>query len=203
MEIITFIVFLPVLILMFISLTNAVAGPFLSKAEEKLKHFPKVSVMIPARNEENSISNCLNSLKKQTYGNFEVIVLNDRSTDGTLQKILNFKDEMPLKILNGKDLPEGWLCKNHACHQLSNEATGDIYLFTDADNFYSETALEKTVCYFEDYDLDVLSAFPQQKTESIWEKLVIPNIDTILYSLLPLRFVYLFKSPALTAANGQ
>jgi len=89
-------------------------------------NWPKVSILIPARNEELTINSCIESLLDQDYGNFEILVLDDESTDNTLS-ILNelAKQNILLKVIYGKPVPSGWVGKNWACDQLSKLADGD------------------------------------------------------------------------------
>lgn len=203
-EIILFIIsFLISLIIIIIVSINSYFGPFLRKAEIKRDYHPQVSVLVPARNEEDNIEKCVRSIMKQDYPDFELIVLNDNSTDNTAGELKILQNEFDFKVIDGKELPAGWLGKNYACEQLSSEAKGEILIFTDADNWHSKDAVTKTVSAMKHYNLSFLSAFPQQITKSFSEKLIIPGIDLILYSLLILWFNFFFKNPAFAAANGQ
>lgn len=182
---------------------NSFFAPFLNRINFSIKNYPKVSVLIPLRNEEKNVKNVINSILNQDYPNYELIVLNDNSTDDTLKILNEINSDNSFKILSGKELRKGWLGKNHACHQLSKEASGEILIFTDADNIHKISAISNTVKYINKYKLDFLSAFPQQLTHSFSEKLIVPFIDVILYSLLFLKFNFWFKNPAFAAANGQ
>ena len=95
----------------------------------KANQQPKVSILVPARNEEETIQDCINSLLKQDYANFELIVLNDNSNDRT-EEILKSIQSSRLRIIEGKPLPESWIGKSWACHQLAAEATGE-YIFPE------------------------------------------------------------------------
>ncbi|MCH2308007.1 MAG: glycosyltransferase family 2 protein, partial [SAR202 cluster bacterium] len=93
-----------------------------------------VSILIPVRNEANNIRECLESIISQDYEAFEVIILDDRSTDKTAKIVETFQGTTDcLKLINGKELPDGWVGKNWACHQLSEHAKGQLILFMDAD----------------------------------------------------------------------
>ena len=97
-------------------------------------HDGRVSILVPARNEEANIELCVASLLKQAYPEFEVIVLNDNSSDSTGEILQRLAAANPhLTILDGSPLPNGWVGKNWACHQLARAATGTLLLFTDAD----------------------------------------------------------------------
>ena len=99
---------------------------------------PFISVLVPARNEEMNITGILTSLLKQNYPAYEVIVLNDSSTDNTSALINEVQKEYPqLKVINGKPLEEGWTGKCFACKQLFEASTGEYILFTDADTVHN------------------------------------------------------------------
>ena len=97
---------------------------------------PRVSVIVPARNEEENLSRCLTSLLAQDYPDLEVIVVDDRSTDGTGALVDRFREQDGrVKKVTGRPLPEGWLGKSHAVHQGVAAATGEWLLFVDADTW--------------------------------------------------------------------
>ena len=95
---------------------------------------PMVSVLIPARNEELNIRECVVSVLSQDYDNYELLVLDDNSEDKTHDILISIMEETKkLKVLRGAELPAGWAGKNWACHQLSEAANGELLLFIDAD----------------------------------------------------------------------
>ena len=164
----------------------------------------KVSVLIPARNEEKNIGNILSDLLKQDYKNIEVIVFNDNSSDNTGNIILEIaKGDGRVSLINSNTLPDGWLGKNYACHALSQNAKGEYYLFLDADVRLSHNCISKTIAYAQKYNLGLLSVFPKQVMQTIGELLTVPNMNYILLSLLPLVLVRKAKYVSLSAANGQ
>ncbi len=182
---------------------NAVFGPFLKKGPKSAVN-RKVSILVPARNEEKNIGRCLDSLLKQNYPNFEIIALDDSSTDKTLEVLEIYANSYDnIKAVKGEPLPEGWIGKNWACRQLAWHATGEIMIYTDADVWHDSSAVSKTIGLMEKHDLDFISAFSQQKTVTFFEKLIIPVIDLIIYSFLILWSTKLLKSKMLAAANGQ
>ena len=171
---------------------------------QKPLNFPKVSVLIPARNEDAVLGRLLESLENLDYPDFEVIVCDDHSSDNT-EEILNWmagKDERFHWFL-GEKLPEDWLGKNFACHQLVQKASGKYLIFLDADVELSPVALTKAVAFFQEKDLSLLSVFPQQKMESFAEQVTVPVMNWILQSLLPMILVQKTNFPSLSAANGQ
>lgn len=190
-------------LLLTITCINAILGPFL-KWKQPISDQPFVSVLIPARNEEKKIRTCLESLLKQDYHSFEIHVLDDESTDHTAEIVKTMADQDPkIHFHSGEALPDGWTGKNWACHQLSQYAQGEIFIFTDADNRYETQAITRTVDWMQRYHLGMLSVFPQQITSTFFEKLIVPIVDLILYSLLPLWLTYYTRSPHVAAANGQ
>ncbi len=167
-------------------------------------NYPKVSVMVPARNEEANIAACIMSLLDQNYPNYEVLVLNDHSEDKT-PKILNeLQLQYPqLKILTGKDLPEDWLGKCWACHQLSQEASGDLLLFTDADTRHKLHSITRSVSALQQNQADMLTLIPYQELGSFWERVIVPLIHFSVLCYLPIKFIWRRKSSAFVFANGQ
>lgn len=130
--------------------------------------WPKVSLIVPACNEEKTIGPALSSLLQMDYPNLEVIVVNDRSTDGTGAILENICREYPNVVLvNVTELPPNWLGKVHAQYKAVEQATGDWLLFTDADVVYSKTALQKAVSYCEDNDVEFLTLIPDITAESV------------------------------------
>jgi chlorobactene glucosyltransferase len=167
---------------------------------------PRVSVLIPARNEAANIGNCLVGLIAQTYGNIEIIVLDDHSEDATGQIVQEYAAQFPhVRLVQGRPLPPEWTGKNWACQQLSASANqlSTIYIFTDADTTHAQNAVENTVRRMQRYDLSMLSAFPQQITNTLPEQLAVPVVDMFVYAGLPLWLTYASAYPSLAAANGQ
>lgn len=186
-----------------VTIVNIIFGPRLKNAPG-LTATPKVSVLIPARNEENNIGTCLTGILNQDYPDFEVIVLNDHSQDDTEEIVKNIaQKDHRVKLIQGQDLPAGWTGKNWACHQLSKHATGAILIFTDADNRHENFVVANTIAFMQKYRLDLLSAFPQQETVTLAEKMVVPIVDFFVYGTLPLWLTYYTPNPSLAAANGQ
>ncbi|MBN2356678.1 glycosyltransferase [candidate division KSB1 bacterium] len=186
-----------------VTIYNAFTAPLVKKGPMPTTK-KKVSLLVPARNEEYNIATCLASLGAQDYADFEIIVLDDHSIDGTVAVVENFmsKDNR-IRLLRGESLPKGWTGKNWACHQLSLAAQGDILLFTDADNYHASDAVSRTVGWMEKLGLHLFSAFPQQITKTWGEKLVVPVFDLFVYSFLPMWQTYYSRYPSLAAANGQ
>ena len=185
-----------------ISLANLIFREKLVKSH--LKNWPMVSVLIPARNEEENIGAILEDLLIQEYKNIEIIVFNDQSQDKTPEIVQNFaRLDKRISLINSGGLPPGWLGKNFACHSLSQVAKGDYFLFIDADVRASDGIISNSVAFAERLDLALISIFPKQIIITFGEKITIPNMNYILLSLLPLILVRKSLFPSLAAANGQ
>ncbi len=166
--------------------------------------FPRISALVPARNEEQNIEACVASLLAQDYPDFEVIVLDDHSTDTTPQ-ILNrlAQSDSRLKVLNGAPLPEGWLGKHWACHQLAQAATGDLLLFTDADTRHAPDTLRASVSALLAEKADLVTAFPREEVVTWGEKLIVPFMGFGILTFLPLRLAQTLHWAALSVTIGQ
>ena len=142
---------------------------------------PLLSVCVPARNEERNIRTCIESILSQDYPNFEAIVLEDRSTDGTrgILDELSVRDSR-LKVIEGSELPQGWAGKPHALFQAANAARGDWLCFVDADTFLSPNAL--SACYAKAIETkaNMFTILTFQILGSFWEKVVMPIVMTAL-----------------------
>ncbi len=149
---------------------------------------PLVSICIPARNEEAVIERCVTSALKQDHPNFEVLVLDDNSSDGTTQ-ILNKLSGIinNLHHIHGKPKPDDWLGKPWSCHQLSKYASGEYLVFIDADVWLEEQAITKALNALQ--TSDTITVWPKQHVNTFWEKLIIPIIYHGLYTLLPAKYV--------------
>lgn len=185
-----------------VSLINLLSFHFLP--EGSIGEAPLVSVLIPARNEEANIGNILTDLLMIPYRNLEVLVFNDESTDHTEQIVQKFeKKDGRFRLLTGSPLPPLYTGKNHACHQLSMEATGEYFLFLDADVRLKETLIESALSWMIKKELALLSIFPLQVMKTVGEKLSVPLMNWILLSLLPMPLIRQNKRASLAAANGQ
>ncbi len=140
----------------------------------KNNEYPLVSVIIPACNEEKAVEQCLESIVNQDYKNFEIIAINDRSTDTTGFIMERCKEKYPrIKTIHIKELPEGWLGKNHALYTGVMEAQGEWLLFTDADVIHSQGSLEVGLSYARRNKLDHLSIVPNTISSGLFEKVFI------------------------------
>ncbi len=185
-----------------VTLFNFISDP---KLRRVARHYANpVSILIPARNEAADILNLLQSIHQQDYQHYEVIVLDDGSTDGTFEACSQFAQNHPLfKVIKGDDLPDGWIGKNHACHQLAKHANGEYLLFLDADELVQPGLINSAVHRMQTNKLSLLSLFTNQQMDTMGEKLVVPLMHFILLNLLPVRLIALVKNPSVAAASGQ
>lgn len=166
---------------------------------------PKVSVLIPARNEEENLPGLFIQLQKLTYPNLEILVLDDQSSDHTREIILNAAaGDNRIGLIKGEALPVGWLGKHRACYRLANQASGDYFLFLDADIATLKPGIiQAGLSEMRSRNLSLLSVFPDQVMQTTGEWLVVPLMHYMLLSLLPLWAIYRLPFPSMAAANGQ
>ena len=157
--------------------------PHLDKFKNKSESFPKVSIILPARNEENYIEKCLDSLINQDYQNYEIIVVNDSSDDSTWKIISEYaKKNSKIIPVNANPKPDGWMGKNWACMEGYQKVTGELLLFTDADTKHSKNVISLAVAHLISFDLDALSAIPKMLTLDFWTSITLPMISTFLHT---------------------
>ena len=161
--------------------------------------------MVPARNEEKNIAQCLDSLLNQTYQNYEIIVLDDNSTDRTWEILTDYQKRYPhlLRIYRGKPLQEDWYGKPYALQQISEHAVGDIYLFTDADTLHESTSIAFAVTNMTKHQVDYLSAYPRHLVYSFGEKITVPSMYIMTSMVLPLFLVPRTNMPTCSFSIGQ
>ncbi len=159
--------------------------------------YPRVSIIVPARNEEETIEQALNTLLALEYENYEVIAVNDRSTDRTGQ-IMERLSQNPhavaqiatrvghpmstkpiLRVIHHTELPAGWLGKTHAMWTAANQATGDWLLFTDADVLFKPDSLRRALAYAEAEPADHVVLFPQMIMKRPGEYMMIAFFQTM------------------------
>ncbi len=190
-------------ILLLIALSNLLALRRLGEYPPPVR-FPRISLLVPARNEETVIEDCVRSLLAQDYPDFEVLVLDDGSTDGTGEILAVLaREDRRLRVWSGWPLPEGWLGKHWACQQLADAATGELLLFTDADTVHHPQMLRLGVAALLAEQADLVSGFPRQRLVTWGERLTVPAIFWCFFSFLPLALAHRVRAPALSLTNGQ
>lgn len=165
--------------------------------------FPYVSVILPARNEQENIKKCLHSLLSQDYCNYEIIAVDDNSSDNTLSIMLEVQKEyynkqknkrLPkfvqtkrnypiLKIISLNDKPEDWTGKTWASEQGYLKSTGNILLFTDADTIYKKNCILYAISYMLNEKLDVITGYPFIELRDFWSKISMPLWKLMSFTL--------------------
>jgi len=168
-------------------------------ARDAVSGRPTVSVIVPARNEEACLGDCLKSLVVQPGVSFEVIVVDDGSTDGTREIARSFPG---VRVLDPGPLPPGWSGKNNALAAGAKEARGEWLLFTDADTVHRAGSLSRSLAEVQRQKAALLSYSPEQEVHGLWEKAVMPVVFAELASTYRSSDV---SNPAssVAAANGQ
>lgn len=180
--------------------------PSLPEQSEPGRRLPPVSIIVPARNEHETIQRCVTSLLEQEYPDYEVIVVDDDSTDRTpriLDEIaLTHPQGERLRTLHLHGLPDGWAGKPHALHAGVQQAHGELLLFTDADTWHAPQALRTAVARAEERQLDLLSLGTRQELPSFWERVMMPMAMLGISMQYPINQVNDPRSPV-ALANGQ
>ena len=168
---------------------------------------PLVSIIVPARNEEDNIRRCVESLLEQDYDNYEVIVVDDGSTDETpaildeLARSHPHRDRLYILRLRD-DLPEGWAGKPHAIQKGTQEARGKWLLFTDADTYHAPNALRSSLAQAIEEKADLFTIGSTQELPAFWDKVLMPMVYLGISMLYPPKLVNNPRSKV-AIANGQ
>ncbi|GCE14332.1 glycosyl transferase [Tengunoibacter tsumagoiensis] len=171
------------------------------------EELPFISIIVPARNEERNIERCVTSLLEQDYPGYEVIVVDDGSTDRTSELLDQIQQNHPqggqLWILRLRDeLPVGWAGKPHALHSGVLEASGSWLLFTDADTYHTPSALRSALTQAVTERMDLFTLATTQELPTFWERVLMPMAFMGISMLYPPRQVNDPASPT-AIANGQ
>lgn len=163
-----------------------------------------VSIIIPARNESAIIETVVRSILASQYTSFELLVVDDRSTDDTAAKVAAIAATEPrLRLIDGAELPAGWLGKPWACHQGAAAATGRYLLFTDADTEHAPALLGHAIGAMERDAPDLLTLITHQRCVTFWERIIMPQIWVPLGFRYPPSRVNRATKPHQLVANGQ
>lgn len=165
---------------------------------------PPVSVLVPLRNEEDNVGTLIAALKATVYPRLEIILLDDGSEDRTYELLQEATGEDPrFTILQGKPLPEGWVGKVHACHQLQQAASGEYLLFIDADISFTPEAIGQSMTLAQKKQASLLTGFPAFQVPPFLSKLLVPMLHFVIHFHLPLAFANYTRYPLASAANGM
>jgi len=163
-----------------------------------------VSIVVPARDEERSIERCVRSLLAQDLSNFEVIVVDDRSTDRTgeiLRELASGDDR--LRVIAGEALPEGWVGKPWALVQGAHVARGSWLLFTDADSYHEPFATRSVLAFAQAAEVDAVTIATRQELGTFWERAVLPAILGIVLFTIGTFDEINDPTNSVAIANGQ
>ena len=164
---------------------------------------PRVTAILPAKDEEAYISDCLASVRGQTYPNLDIIVVDDRSADRTGEIAREHAVRDPrVRVLTIEELPPGWTGKTHALHRAVAEASGEWLWFLDADTLHAPDGLSILMEYGRAEGAAMVSLLPELRCETFWERVVQPLGGIVLMQSFPLHVVHRDDSP-LAFANGQ
>jgi hypothetical protein len=164
----------------------------------------RVAVLIPARNEEDGIRECVKHVLASREVDFDVLVLDDHSSDRTAQIVFEMSTvDNRVNLLHAGPLPRGWNGKQHACWQLSQSTDAALLLFLDADVHVAPWAIARSAAALRGGSNALISGFPRQVTEGVMEWLLLPLIHFVLLGFLPLGRMRSTTDPAYAAGCGQ
>lgn len=179
MLLIAFLIFNTITLLALAALMHSFFATFrtVSQCAIPSDQLPSISVIVPVRNEETKVARCLESLAKQDYPEFEIVVIDDKSTDSSGQIIADLAERYPgIKVVQGRESRPGWLGKCNALHHGSPQAKGEWLVFSDADTFHHPNSLRDAVGAAIQYKVDMISFMPVQELYSFGERIVMPTL---------------------------
>lgn len=142
---------------------------------------PRVSIIVPALNEEKYIGKCLQSLLGQDYHNIEIISIDDGSTDNTLTAMKSLaSSDQRIRVVEAGQRPSGWVGKNWACFTGYSNSTGDILIFTDADTVHSKQTVTLAVNHILQEDLSAITAIPKLSSNDFLTRVTLPLLSVFL-----------------------
>jgi len=157
--------------------------PYLDNFKQTNVSKPKVSIILPARNEERFIAKCLDTLLKQDYENYEIIAIDDSSEDATGEIIQKYsKINTKVIFIKARPKPKDWIGKNWACVEGYKQAKGELLLFTDSDTKHSESVMSLAVGHLQSLNLDAITVIPKMLCLDRWTKITLPMISTFLHT---------------------
>lgn len=183
---------------------NAVLNHFVLIRPKASRIKSRVAILIPARNEEDSITSSVQSaLDQKMLENFNVVVLNDASSDTTGEKLAAFSDDRLLVMSGEFALPDGWLGKNWACHRLSEAVDAEFLVFVDSDVILKPTAVASAIYSLAEHKLHLVSPYPRQIAPTFLARLVQPLLQWSWLTTVPLKVTRSTHRASLAVANGQ
>jgi len=168
------------------------------------KNKSKISILIPCRNEENNITECVESLILQDYDHLEILLIDDNSTDNTWSKIKNLSNKYPqVNAFKGRPLPDNWTGKNWACHQLSQKAKGEYFLFIDADTKLAKYSVSSGLKHLEDKNLEFITLVPKRTIFNVTDYLIWIMVSWFIFSWIPFYLAKKLPFSIFAAGFGQ
>ena len=165
---------------------------------------PSVSVLVPARNEATRIGACVEAWRTQDYLDYELVVLDDESTDDTRRRAeLAANGARHVRVVAGGRLPDGWRGKTHACHRLREQARGETLVFADADVIPHPSTLAATVAALEALGGEALSALPSHRPLSPLLRTAASLQNWAAFTFVPAWVSSARRRPSLATLNGQ
>ena len=165
---------------------------------------PRVSVLVPARNEEAAVGRLCADVLASMGVDLELVILDDSSTDRTAAIVAEVAArDARVRLVSGPPLPPGWCGKQHACWQLAQAARHDTWVFLDVDVAAAPDAIARAVAFLDDSGAGLVSGFPRQQTSCLLDWLLLPLIHFILLGFLPLARSRTVTTPSLAAGCGQ
>lgn len=199
----TTLIFVAVVISLLLTI-NTVINHFVLIRSKANRVNARVAILIPARDEEDSITAAVKSaLGQELLDQFEVVVLNDASTDATAEK-LSALTHPKLRVINGEpEVPKGWLGKNWACHRLSESVEADFLVFIDSDVTLQSSAVASAISSLTSNQLHLVSPYPRQLAPTLLARIVQPLLQWSWLTTVPIRATRTSLRSSLAVANGQ
>jgi chlorobactene glucosyltransferase len=164
---------------------------------------PLISAIIPAKDEQDTLADCVTTVQGQSYPNLEILIVDDRSSDRTPEIARAIAERDPrVRLISIEDLPPGWTGKTHALHVAAGQAKGDWFWFVDADTRHEADSLAIVLEYARSHDAALASLLPEMRCESFWESVAQPLLGIVLIQSYPLFWAN-DPSKKLAFANGQ
>ncbi len=175
--------------------------PTLPQNPSPSSKLPRVSIILPVRNQATTVADCVTSLVNLQYPEREIIVVDGNSTDETQEILKSYHNR--IKLIEEEPLPQGWVGKNWACHLGYKRATGELLMFTDGDSVHSQDSLSKTVNFLAETNADLVTLAPAAILRTFWEKLLQPPVFWLIMLFVGGKWVNDDSKPRWALGNGQ
>ena len=191
--------------LLYVAVWNALAWPSVSGAPAPARPFSSVSILIPARDEEENLARCLDAaLAQEAETVREILVYDDHSRDRTAEIVGDYvKRDARVRLIAPAPLPAGWCGKTFACARLAEEARGPWLLFLDADARLMQNAAARIVREAERRDVSLLSCWPRLEMRGFWEGALMPLLNFVVFTLYPAPLATHRADASLGLAHGS